>query len=252
MASQEIILSKEKNIAFLTLNRPERKNAFNVPLAKELNRALQEMDKDPDIRVVVIRGSGKDFCVGIDLKEFENRSRGDYDEFIRLMDRHNHTIAEMKKPVIASVRGYAVANGTGLAAACDLTLASETARFGTTAINVGLICLGPAAPIQASIGRKRTLELLLTGRIIDAHEAERLGLVNRVLPDADLDGETRKLAEQLASKSPLALEAGKTGLYRCEDLPYKESLELRSGLFAALCGTEEAKEGVKAFLLQHP
>lgn len=248
MDVQEVKISTQGYLGIITLNRPDKKNTFNPALAEGLNRGLIDFDADTGIRVVIIRGEGKDFSAGIDLAEFKNRRGRDYRNFIVQMDRHNHTIASMKKPVIGSVRGYAIANGTGLAAACDLTIASETARFGTTAINVGLICLGPAAPVQKAVGRKRALELLLTGKIIDAREAERIGLINRVVPDEDLEGETIKLAEELAAKSPLAVQTGKIGLYSGEDLPYHESLELRSRLFAELCATDDAAEGVQAFL----
>jgi len=164
------------------------------------------------------------------------------------MDEHNHTIARMKKPVIASVKGYALANGAGLSFACDLTVAAEDAKFGTTAINVGLICLGPAAPLVRNVGRKKALEMVLTGDIIPAAEAQRLGLVNRVVPPDQLEAATLELATRLAAKSPLALQIGKAGIYGVEDVPYRQALDLLGDLFAALCSTEDAEEGVKAFL----
>lgn len=248
MITEDILIDRENHIGFITLNRPDNNNTFNPSLTESLNNALEELDQDTDIRVVVIRGAGKNFSAGVDLEALRSVENRDYKDFIRLMDRHNHTIAKMKKPVVGAVHGYAVANGCGLAAACDITLAAENARFGITAINVGLICLGPAAPLQKAIGRKRTLEMLLTGKLIDAAEAERIGLVNRVFPDGELDVETIKLAGNLAAKSPPALQCGKTGLYRAEDLPYGESLDLRSRMFADLCATEDAAEGVSAFL----
>jgi enoyl-CoA hydratase/carnithine racemase len=164
MTYTNVLVEKKDLIGFITLNRPEEMNTFNIPFARELNDALWEMDKDPEVRVVVIRGAGKHFSTGISLAEFKNKSHKDYREFIRLMDEHNHTIAKMKKPVIASVKGYALANGSGLSFACDLTVAADDAKFGTTAINVGLICLGPAAPLARNVGRKKTLEMVLTGR----------------------------------------------------------------------------------------
>jgi enoyl-CoA hydratase/carnithine racemase len=141
-----------------------------------------------------------------------------------------------------------VANGTGLAAACDITVAAETATFGTTAINVGLICLGPATPLIRILGRKKTLEMVLTGDMIGAKEAERLGLVNRVVPDDQLDAATMELAEKLAAKSPLALRIGKEGINRLQDVPYHQGLDTMDDLFATLCSTEDAVEGVQAFL----
>ncbi|MHB9074270.1 MAG: enoyl-CoA hydratase/isomerase family protein [Desulfobaccales bacterium] len=248
MSYTNVIVNKENLIGTITLNRPEEMNTFNTPFARELNDALWEMEKDPEVRVVVIDAVGKHFSTGISLAEFKNKTPKEYREFIHLMDEHNHTIARMKKPVIASVKGYALANGAGLAFACDLTVAAEDSKFGTTAINVGLICLGPAAPLARIVGRKKTLEMVLTGDMIDAAEAERLGLVNKVVPADQLEAATLELAAKLAAKSPLALQAGKVGIYEAEDVPYSKGLEVLSLLFAALCTTEDAEEGVKAFL----
>ena len=242
------MLEKRDRIGFITLNRPQAMNTFNVPLARELNDALWDMEKDPEVRVVVIDANGKHFSTGISLDEFKNKTNKEYREFIHLMDEHNHTIAKMKKPVIASVKGYALANGAGLSFACDLTVAAEDARFGTTAINVGLICLGPAAPLVRNVGRKKALEMVLLGEIIPAQEALRLGLVNQVVPPDQLEKATEELAAKLAAKSPLALQIGKAGIYGVQDMPYHEGLNVLGDMFAALCSTADAEEGVKAFL----
>ena len=247
MSYTTINVEKENLIGWITLNRPEAKNTFTVPLARELNAALESLDDDADVRVVVIQAAGKHFSTGIDLAEFKDKSHRQYRELIKLMDQHNLTIARMKKPVIASVNGYAVANGAGLTFACDLVVAAESAKFGTTAINVGLICLGPAVPLARSVGRKKTLEMVLTGDTISASEAERLGLVNRVVPDDQLEEATLELASKLAAKSPLALQIGKAGIYGIEDLPYHQALDYAGELFASLCSTEDAQEGVQAF-----
>ncbi len=248
MDEPNVILEKEGHIGLLTLNRPQDMNTFNVPFARELNDGLKQLDADPEVRVVVIRANGKHFSTGISLDEFKNKSPLQYDEFIRKMDEHNHTIARMKKPVIASVKGYCLANGAGLSFSADLTVAAEDSKFGTTAINVGLICLGPAAPLIRLVGRKKALELVLTGDIIGAQEAERLGLVNKIVPREQLEEATMELARKLAAKSPLALRAGKKGIYGAEDLPYEKGLDMLSALFASLCTTEDAESGVKCFL----
>ena len=247
MENEPILVDKQDMIGLITLNRSEEMNTFNVPFAGKLNDALRKMDQDDEIRVVVIRGSGKHFSTGISLSEFKNKSHKDYREFIKLMDEHNHTIARMKKPVIASVKGYALANGAGLVFACDLAVATEDAKFGTTAINVGLICLGPAVPLVRSLGRKKTLEMVLAGDIISAAEAEKLGLINKVVPPEELEAATMELAAKLAKKSPLALQIGKTGIYGMSDLPYHQSIDYMGELFAALCATQDAEEGVTAF-----
>jgi len=248
MAYENVLVDKQDHIGFITLNRPAEMNTFNVPFARELNDALWEMENEPGVRVVVIRANGKHFSTGISLMEFKGKSPKEYREFIHLMDEHNHTIARMKKPVIASVKGYALANGSGLTFACDLAVAAEDAKFGTTAINVGLICLGPAAPLTRLVGRKKALEMVLTGDIITAQEAERLGLINKVVPRDQLEEATLELATRLAAKSPLALQIGKAGIYGNQDVPYHQAIDNLGELFAALCATEDAEEGVKAFL----
>jgi len=248
MKNEPIITDKKDMIGVITLNRPEAMNTFNVPFAQSWNSTLRDMDKDEVIRVVVIRAAGKHFSAGISLDEFKNKSHKEYRGFIKLMDEHNHTIARMKKPVIASVKGYALANGAGLVFACDLALAAEDAKIGTTAINVGLICLGPAAPLVRSLGRKKTLEMILAGDILSAADAERLGLINKVVPAEDLESATMELAGKLSQKSPLALQSGKTGIYGMSDLPYHQAIDYVGELFASLCATDDAEEGVKAFL----
>ncbi len=248
MSYTNVLVDKRDHIGFITLNRPQAMNTFNVPFARELNDALWEMEQDPEVRVVVIDANGKHFSTGISLDEFKEKTSKEYREFIHLMDEHNHTLARMKKPVIASVKGYALANGAGLSFACDLTVAAEDAKFGTTAINVGLICLGPAAPLARNLGLKKTLEMVLTGDIISAAEAERLGLVNKVVPSDKLEEATLELAAKLAAKSPLALQTGKSGVYAMQNVPYSQALNMLSDRFAALCSTEDAEEGVKAFL----
>ena len=248
MENEPILVDKQDMIGLITLNRPEEMNTFNVSFAGKLNDALREMDQDDEIRVIVIQASGKHFSTGISLSEFKDKSHKDYREFIKLMDEHNHTIARMKKPVIASVKGYALANGAGLVFACDLAVAADDAKFGTTAINVGLICLGPAVPMVRSLGRKKTLEMVLAGDIISAGEAEKLGLINKVVPPEELEASTMKLAAKLAKKSPLALQIGKTGIYGMSELPYHQSIDYLGELFASLCATEDAREGLTAFL----
>jgi enoyl-CoA hydratase/carnithine racemase len=206
------------------------------------------MDNDDSCRVAVIKGAGKGFCAGIDLSEFEGKSHQQYRRWVTIMEQTALVIAYMKKPVIASVHGFAVANGAGLLAACDLAVVAEGTKIGTTAINVGLFCMGPAVPLSRSLGRKRSLELLLTGDLIDARVAEQWGMVNKVTAPDHLDQETMALAEKLAAKSPLALQMGKQSFYGMSDMTYGNSMEYANEMFAGLCVTQDAKEGVEAFL----
>ncbi len=248
MKYNDVIVEKNKQIGIITLNRPEDYNTFNVSMATDLNNALYEFENDIDTRVIIIKGAGKNFCVGIDVKDLEGKTNLEYFKWVELMEQMSITIASMGKPVIASVHNVAVANGIGLVAACDLAIASENARFGATAVNVGLFCMGPAVPLSRSLGRKRALELLLTGDMIDSTEAERIGLINKVVPNDKLEEETMKLALKLAKKSPIALQLGKKSFYKMENLSYTEALDLTNNHFATLCTTEDAHEGVDAFL----
>lgn len=248
LESVYIVTAKLGRIGIVTLNRPEAMNTFTVPFARQLDQALWTMEQDPEVLVVVINANGKHFSAGISLDQFHYKSQQEYREFLYQIDAFYHTLARMKKVTIASVQGYALANGAGLSFACDLTVAADTATFGTTAINVGLICLGPAAPLSRIVGRKKALEMVLLGERFSATEAEKLGLVNRVVPRDQLEAATMQLAEKLAAKSPLALKIGKEGLNRLRDVPYHQGLDAMDDLFATLCATEDAVEGVQAFL----
>jgi len=248
MSYENIIIERENHVSTIILNRPEQFNTFNTTLARELNKALLELEEDKKVRVVVIKGAGKAFCTGIDISEFAGKSLREYREWVGLMERMIHVIACMKKPVIASAHGYAVANGAGLIAACDLAVVAEDTKIGATAVNVGLFCTGPAVPMSRSLSRKRCLEMIMTGDMIDARDAERWGMVNRVVPLEKLEEETMSLANKLAEKSPLALQMGKQAFYGMSDMGYGKALEYSNELFAALCVTEDAGEGVDAFL----
>ncbi len=232
-------------IAEVTLNRPNNLNAFNVPLAEELDKAFKELDENSLVRVIILKGAGKAFCAGIDISDFSNKT--EYRNWIECMENPLITISRMKKPVIAQVHGVAAANGAGLVAAADIAIAAENARMGLTAIKVGLNCIGPVIPVVRSVGRKRALELLFFGEMISATEALNMGLINRVVPAADLESETRKWASNLAKKSPLALQIAKKAFYVAENMDYYKAFEYMNEVFARLCSTEDAKEGICAF-----
>jgi enoyl-CoA hydratase/carnithine racemase len=248
MSYQSVIVERKDQVGIIILNRPGQFNTFNTALAQELCKALLELEMDKAVRVVVIKGSGRAFCTGIDISEFHGKTLQEYREWIGLMERALHVIGSMKKPVIASAHGYAVANGVGLIAACDLAVVAEGTKLGATAVNVGLFCMGPAVPMSRSLSRKRCLEMVMTGDMIEARDAERWGLVNKVVPPEKLEEETMALANKLAEKSPLALQMGKEAFYGMSDLEYGKALTYTNEVFAALCMTEDAKEGVDAFL----
>jgi len=248
MSYQTVIVEQKGYVGVITLNRPKAMNTFSSEMARELNQALIQLDNDKGIRVLVVKGAGKAFSVGIDVSEFFGKSQREYKEWVGLMEQMNHVIACMKKPVIASVHGFAVANGAGLLAACDLAVVAAGTKIGATAINVGLFCMGPAVPISRSLGKKRCMEMLLTGDMVSAEDAERWGLVNKVVPLDQLEETTMAWANQLAEKSPLALQMGKQAFYGMCDMEFGKALEYSNETFAALCMTEDATEGINAFL----
>jgi enoyl-CoA hydratase/carnithine racemase len=243
-----IVETGEDFVAEITLNRPQKFNTFNTPLAAELDEALMSLDNNRAVRVILIGGAGKTFCAGIDVTELEGKSPMDYREWIQRMENPLITISRLKKPVIAKVHGVAAANGAGLCASADLAIAADNARFGLTAINVGLNCVGPVIPVSRIVGRKKALEMLFYGNLIGAEEALRLGLLNRIVPSQDLEKEAREWAALLAQKSPLALQNAKRGYYESADMDYYRAFDHMNELFARLCTTEDAKEGVSAFL----
>lgn len=243
-----IVEVDEQLVGSITLNRPEQMNTFTSGMAGELYRALIELDADPQVRVIVLKGAGKAFCAGIDINELENKSMLDYRAWIEHMEQPLVAIARLDTPVIAQVQGVAAANGMGLAVAADLTIASETAKMGLTAINVGLNCVGPVIPVARAVGRKKALELLLYGELIKAPEAMAMGLINRITAKEDLEAEARQWAVDLARKSPVAVRIAKKAFYGSEDMGYYQQFDYMNDAFAKLCTTHDAKEGVTAFL----
>ena len=235
-------------VASVTLNRPEQLNTFNTPLARELVDVLEGLDREKRVRVIIIKGQGKAFCAGIDVKEFFGKTTMEYRAWVELMEKPLISISQLRKPVIAQVQGVAAANGAGLVAAADLAVAAQNARIGLTAINVGLNCVGPVIPVSRSVGRKRALEMLFFGELVKAETALEMGLVNKVVPADDLDGETRRWAARLAKKSPVAMQIAKQAFYASADMTYQHAFEYMNEAFARLCSTEDAKEGVSAFV----
>ncbi len=243
-----IVKTLDNFIGEITLNRPKSLNTFNTPLALELNHALMDLDSDRGVRVVILKGAGRAFCAGIDISDFFGKTASEYREWIQKMENPIIIMSRMSKPVIAQVHGVAAANGAGLVAGADLAVAGKDARLGLTAINVGLNCVGPVIPVRRCIGRKRALELLLSGDLINAERALDMGLVNRVVSTDDLERETRFWAALLAQKSPVAMKNAKTAFYTAADMDYQKSFEYMNEAFARLCTTEDAKEGVTSFL----
>jgi len=249
MAYEKLMVETgENHVAEITLNRPENLNTFDSKMAEELYDALLELDADRNVRVILLKGAGKAFCAGIDVNELSGKTAIEYREWIERMERPLVAISNMKTPVIAQLHGVAAANGMGLIAAADLAIAADNARMGLTAINVGLNCVGPVIPVSKSVGRKKALELLLYGNLIPASEALSLGLVNKVVPGDELEAAARRWAEELAQKSPIAVQIAKSAFYNAEGMAYEQQFAYMNEAFGRLCTTDDAKEGVTAFL----
>jgi enoyl-CoA hydratase/carnithine racemase len=238
----------------LTLNRPERRNALSLELMNGVLATLDEAALDEEIRVVVIRGNGPIFSAGHDIKEMAGREK-DLHHFRRifatcnLMMQRLHTLPQ---PVIAQVHGVATAAGCQLVAACDLAIAEAGARFATPGVKIGLFCTTPMVPLVRVIGRRRAMEMLLSGRFVSAAEAERFGLINRVVPPDELVEATRKWALELAQFSRFTLALGKQAFYEEVDLDERSAYDHAKEVIAMNCLAGDAQEGMSAFLEKRP
>ncbi|GAB4558450.1 MAG: enoyl-CoA hydratase/isomerase family protein [Haliangiales bacterium] len=234
-------------IARITLSRPDKRNPIGALTVGELIHALEAARENQAVHVVVITGSGRAFSAGGDLSSM---SAGKPDSPIvpRALSALFPAMHELGKPIIAMVNGLALGGGLGLMVACDLVVASEDASFGMPEIQVGLWPMVISAEIVRNIGRKRTLELVLTGERFDAHEAKALGLVNRVVAADQLEAETMALANQIAAHSSATMALGLRAFYRAQDMELGASLEYLEGEFAKVLALEDAAEGIRAFL----
>jgi enoyl-CoA hydratase/carnithine racemase len=245
----ELLARVEDGIATLTLNRPAARNALSFSLMGELLEALARLAPDPAVKVVVIAGNGPAFCAGHDLREF--RATPDRHRYEQLFDRCTALMLAIRrcpKPVIAQVHGVATAAGCQLVAGCDLAVAESGARFATPGVDIGLFCSTPAVALSRAIGRKPAMEMLLTGELVDAEEARRIGLINRVVPAPSLAMEVTTLARQIASKSSVVLTMGKEAFYRQTELGLEEAYRYASGVMVRNLMEADAAEGIDAFL----
>jgi enoyl-CoA hydratase len=235
-------------VARLTMNRPDKRNPIGPQSCGEIVHALGRARADASIGCVVITGAGKAFSAGGDLSQMSGGGSGPGADIPPAsLPQTFGTMHGLGKPIVAMVNGPALAGGLGLMVACDLVVAADTADFGTTEINLGLWPMMITAEITRSIGRKKTLELMLTGKKISAAEAERIGLVNKVVPADKLEDETMALARELASKSPATVRLGLQSFYATQDMEYADALAHLQGQLAAVLVTEDAAEGLAAF-----
>ena len=243
-----ILFEQAGELAYVTMNRPAKRNALSVEHMQELISCLKAIGARRELAVVILRGNGPAFCAGHDLSEMIGQPPEFYQHQFAICADLMETIIAIPQPVIAQVAGIATAAGCQLVATCDLALAAEEARFATPGVKIGLFCSTPMVALSRAVGRKKAMEMLLTGELISAREALAEGLVNRVVPAAELADATRALAEQIASASPLVVGIGKQAFYRQIELPLHEAYAYASQVMVANAALEDAQEGMCAFL----
>ena len=239
-------------VARVTLDRPEKRNALSLELMDELTGVLQRLGARPDARAIVVEGAGVAFSAGHDLTEMVGRDLPFYQRLFDSCTELMETIHRLPQPVIAKVHGIATAAGCQLVAACDLAVAADDARFATPGVTIGLFCSTPMVPLSRAIGRKRALEMLLTGAPISAATALEWGLVNRVVPVSDLDAAVDELVAAISSSSSLTLAIGKEAFYEQVELDEHRAYDLTKSVMAMNSMAADAQEGICAFLEKRP
>lgn len=250
-ANEPILLRQDsaEGITTLTLNRPDKRNALSSDLIRDLGSELQAISEDISIKVVILAGSGPAFCSGHDLKEMRAIAEpAKMSELFAACSQMMKRLKRLPQPVIARVHGIATAAGCQLVASCDLAIASDTARFGTPGVNIGLFCTTPAVAIGRTIAPKHSMEMLLLGEAIDAETAYRFGLINRVAPASALDYAVMEYAKTIAAKSSETIAVGKAAFYHQLDLDLDEAYSFASEVMARNMMEHDAQEGIDAFL----
>jgi len=248
-AADILLRSDENGVATLTLNRVEARNALSMGLMAALIEELKELARDPSVKVVVLAANGPAFCAGHDLRELQSDPTVEaYEAVFQRCAQLMLTITRLSKPVIAKVHAMATAAGCQLVASCDLAVAADCAKFATPGVNIGLFCSTPMVALTRAIGRKAAMEMLLTGLPIHAVEAERIGLVNRVVNPIQLDRAVEELASTIAAKSPYTLSVGKEAFYRQAEMGVDEAYAYTSAVMVKNMLAQDAAEGIDAFI----
>ena len=250
MNFENLLLERDGGVAILTVNRPKVLNALNTQTLDELRRAILELKRDDGVRAVILTGAGeKSFVAGADINELATQTPTSGREHAMSGQHILDLVEHLGKPVIAAINGYALGGGCELAMACTIRIAADTAKLGQPEINLGLIPgYAGTQRLARIVGRGRALELLLTGDQISAPEAYRLGLVNRVVPAADLMAEAKKLAATLAAKAPIAVRYILEAVHKGVEMPFAQAQVFEATLFGLVASTEDMREGTKAFL----
>lgn len=245
---EQVQLEIHGHVATVTLNRPDQRNPLSATMLRDLASAFRWCKDEPDVRVTVLTGAGRVFCAGADLSTFDGemtavekfRSRDLFVDLFVLM-------SELGKPILGRINGHALAGGFGLACSCDILVAVDTAAFGTPEINVGIWPMMIQAILSRSIPRKVLLEMEMLGDRWTAAQLHALGIVNRVVPQGQLDSTVSEIAEQLAKKSPVAMRLGRDSFYRQQDMDFRAAMHYLHGQFLLVSQTEDSREGIKAF-----
>jgi enoyl-CoA hydratase/carnithine racemase len=248
VATPTLIKETKGEVARLTLNRPEKRNALSWELLREVDAALARIAEDKGVRVLVIAANGPVFCSGHDLGEMTGCSEESYRELFTLCSRIMYQLRRLPQPVIARVQGMATAAGCQLVAACDLAVAADVASFATPGVKIGLFCTTPMVPLVRAIPAKPALEMLLTGKPISAQRAWELGLVNRVVPAEQLDGVVQEYVDAILASSPLTIRLGKAAFYEQLALDEATAYAEATGVMIDNALRGDAQEGIQAFL----
>jgi len=250
MSYENLLVQKKDGVAIVTVNRPKKLNALNGKTVKELDSAFEALGTDPEVGGVIVTGAGeKAFIAGADIAEVATFAPVDGKDFAMRGQRMLDRIEGLGKPVIAAVNGFALGGGCELALACHVRLAAEEAKIGTPEVKLGVICgYGGTQRLPRLVGRGRALEVLLTGEIVDAREAERIGLVNHVYPRESLLAEAEALLRKMLANSPIGLRFSLEAVQGGLDMSLEDGQLLEATLFGLICATEDMQEGTKAFL----
>ena len=249
-----LIREKKNNIEILTLNDPKRLNALSEEMLSSLEMAFADISKDKEVKVVILRSSGKAFCAGHDLKQMQMARQSEdlgkkyFSNLFKRCGSMMISITKLTQPVIASVEGIATAAGCQLVATCDLAIASSDATFGVNGVNIGLFCSTPMVALSRNISKKKTFEMLITGDFLDAPSARSAGLVNSVVDPNDLNAETFKMAKKIAAKLSAAVKVGKEAFYNQNEMDLESAYNYTAEVMAENMLFNDTNEGINAFL----
>jgi enoyl-CoA hydratase/carnithine racemase len=252
MTFQDIQLEREGGTAIVTLNRPERRNALSLRMLQELTACFRGIGEDAQLRAVILRANGPAFSAGHDLSEMVGKDAAFYRQLFEACTAVMETLQGIPQPVIAQVHAMATAAGCQLVASCDLAVAVPEARFATPGVKIGLFCSTPMVALSRAVGARRAMEMLLTGEAISAEEALAAGLVNRVVPAAELAATARAMAAKIAASSPYVVAVGKAAFYRQLQMPQPLAYDYAQDVMTMNAAAADAQEGIQAFLEKRP